>query len=161
MSELVRKYELIYIHPGNLPAEDVDEAFGVLKGTLEKMGGELIHHEDWGVRTLAYPVRKHNEGRYILVRFACVADCLREIERRFRISETVIKYLSVRLPDDYVQEEVVEEVEEEAAEAPAAAEAAPEKAPEAETAPEESKETPAETEAATDNQEAEKENPGE
>ena len=164
MSELARKYELIYIHPGNLPAEDVEEAFGILEGTLEKMGGELIHHEDWGVRTLAYPVRKHNEGRYILVRFACVADCLKEIERRFRISESVIKYLSVRLPDDYVQEEVVEEVAEE--EAAPAAEAAPKPAAEAEAAPEAAAApaeaaTEAKTETATDNQETEKENPGE
>ncbi len=160
MSELVRKYELIYIHPGNLPGEDVDEAFEVLKGTLEKMGGELLHHEDWGVRTLAYPVQKNHEGRYILVRLACIADCLKEIERRFRISESVIKYLAVRLPDDYVQEEVVEEVEE-AEEAPAAA-PAEEKAPAAEAVVEAREEAPtAADNPATDNQEVEDQNPGE
>ncbi len=158
MSDLVRKYELIYIHPGNLPGENVDEAFEILKGTLEKMGGELIHHEDWGVRTLAYPVQKNNEGRYILVRFACVADCLKEIERRFRISESVIKYLSVRLPDNYVQEEVVEEVEEPEA-APAAAAPAAEETPAAEVKEEAPAAAPTAT--ATDNQEVEKENPGE
>ncbi|NPA25730.1 MAG: 30S ribosomal protein S6 [Deltaproteobacteria bacterium] len=153
MSGLSRKYEMIYIHPGNLPGEDVEQVEEILNGTLAKMGGELIHREDWGVRTLAYQVRKHNEGRYILVRFACTADCLNEIERRFRINESVIKYLSVRLPDDFVQEEVVEETEEEVAqEAPKAA--AEESAP-APAAAE------AEAEAPAAEQQPAEENPGE
>ncbi len=119
MSEVVRKYELIYIHPGNLPSEDVEAVDETLNGTLERMAGELLHREDWGVRTLAYPVKKHAEGRYILLRIACPSDCLKEIERRFKITESVIKFLSVRLPDDYVQEVVPvepEEVSEEASE---------------------------------------------
>ena len=112
MSEVVRKYELIYIHPGNLPSEDVEAVDETLNGTLERMAGELLHREDWGVRTLAYPVKKHAEGRYILLRIACPSDCLKEIERRFKITESVIKFLSVRLPDDYVQEVVPVEPEE-------------------------------------------------
>ncbi len=112
MSEMVRKYELIYIHPGNLPSEDVEAVDEILNGTLERMEGELLYREDWGVRTLAYPVKKNAEGRYILIRLACSADCLKEIERRFKISESVIKFLSVRLADDYVQEVIPEEPEE-------------------------------------------------
>ena len=108
MSEVVRKYELIYIHPGNLPSEDVEKVDEILNGTLEKLAGELLHREDWGVRTLAYPVRKFAEGRYILVRIACSAECLKEIERRFKITESVIKFLSIRLADDFVQEEIPE-----------------------------------------------------
>ncbi len=116
MSELVRKYELIYIHPGNLPSEDVENVDEILNGTLERMDGELLHREDWGVRALAYQVKKNAEGRYILVRLACSPDCLKEIERRFKITESVIKFLSVRLADNYVQEVIPEVVEEVAAE---------------------------------------------
>lgn len=116
MSEVVRKYELIYIHPGNLPSEDVEAVEEALNGTLESMAGELLYREDWGVRTLAYSVKKHAEGRYILLRLACSADCLKEIERRFKITESVIKFLSIRLPDDYVQPEIVPEESEEASE---------------------------------------------
>ena len=112
MSDLVRKYELIYIHPGNLPSEDVEKVDETLTGTLESMAGELLYREDWGVRTLAYPVKKNAEGRYILLRIACPADCLKEIERRFKITESVIKFLSIRLPDDFVQEVVPEEPKE-------------------------------------------------
>ncbi len=131
MSDLVRKYEMIYIHPGSLAGEEVDQVAAMVTDTLGRMGGELIHREDWGVRTLAYQVRKHNEGRYILTRFACPAACLNEIERRLRISEAVIKYLTVRLPDDFVQEEIRDEEEESVAGEDAAKETA---APDGETA---------------------------
>ncbi|MBN2706104.1 MAG: 30S ribosomal protein S6 [Deltaproteobacteria bacterium] len=107
MSEVARKYELLYIHPGNLPSDDVEKVDEILNGTLERMAGELLHREDWGVRTLAYPVKKHADGRYILVRFSCLPECLAEIERRFKINEAVIKFLTVRLPDDFVQVEVL------------------------------------------------------
>ena len=158
MSELVRKYELIYIHPGNLPSEDVEKVDEILNGTLEKMEGELLHREDWGVRTLAYPVKKSAEGRYILLRLACSPDCLKEIERRFKITESVIKFLSVRLADDYVQEvipEVVEETPAEVAEDKGDGEAREEGV---EAAAEESA---SEDKAAGSSDDAEEENPGE
>ena len=142
MSEVVRKYELIYIHPGNLPSEDVEKVDEILNGTLEKLAGELLHREDWGVRALAYPVKKIAEGRYILVRIACPAECLKEIERRFKITESVIKFLSLRLADDFVQEEIPEpaldtaEGEEASGEA-TVAEETPEKSAVAEETPEE------------------------
>lgn len=110
MSEVVRKYELLYIHPGNLPSEDVEKVDEILNGTLESQAGELLHREDWGVRALAYPVQKFAEGRYILIRIACPAGCLKEIERRFKINESVIKFLSIRLADDFIQEEIPEPV---------------------------------------------------
>ncbi len=142
MSEVVRKYELLYIHPGNLPSEDVEKVDEILNGTLEKLAGELLHREDWGVRALAYPVKKIAEGRYILVRIACPAECLKEIERRFKITESVIKFLSLRLADDFVQEEIPEpaldtaEGEEASGEA-TVAEETPEKSAVAEETPEE------------------------
>ncbi len=166
MSEVVRKYELIYIHPGNLPSEDVETVDETLNGTLEKMAGELLHREDWGVRALAYPVKKHAEGRYILLRLACSADCLKEIERRFKITESVIKFLSIRLADDFVQEVIPEEVVEEGTEE--VAKEASEEAPKEERVEEAREEGEATVEEASDEVEAvsksddaEDKNPGE
>ncbi len=152
MSEVVRKYELLYIHPGNLPSEDVEKVDEILNGTLEKLAGELLHREDWGVRALAYPVKKIAEGRYILVRIACPAECLKEIERRFKITESVIKFLSLRLADDFVQEEIPEPASEtvegeEASKESVVAEETPEKSAVTEETPEEvvvAEETPEE-----------------
>jgi len=162
MSEMVRKYELIYIHPGNLPSEDVEKVDEVLNGTLERMEGELLYREDWGVRTLAYPVKKNAEGRYILLRIACSADCLKEIERRFKITESVIKFLSVRLADDFVEEVIPEEPEavvEEVVEEVAAGEVEKETREEGVEAVAE--EVVSEVEAAGGSDDAEDEKPGE
>ncbi len=170
MSEVARKYELIYIHPGNLPSEDVEKVDETLNGTLERMAGELLHREDWGVRTLAYPVKKNAEGRYILLRIACSADCLKEIERRFKITESVIKFLSVRLPDDFVQEVVPEEPEEASEEASeGVSEEVAEEVTEEESVEEAREEgveaavaeAASEVEAANSSDDAEDENPGE
>jgi len=158
MSEVVRKYELIYIHPGNLPSEDVETVDEILNGTLEKMAGEILHREDWGVRALAYPVRKHAEGRYILLRLACSADCLKEVERRFKITESVIKFLSIRLADDFVQEVIPEEIVEEVVEA--VVEAVVEEAVE-EIIEEIIEEVSDEVEAVSKSDDAEDKNPGE
>lgn len=106
MSEALRKYELLYIMPGNVAADEVEGVDQICSQSIEKFGGELLFKDDWGVRTLAYPVKKNVEGHYVLLRLACSPDCLDEIERRFKITESVIKYLSVRLPDDYVQAEI-------------------------------------------------------
>ncbi|MEA1923187.1 MAG: 30S ribosomal protein S6 [Pseudomonadota bacterium] len=161
MSEVVRKYELIYIHPGNLPSEDVETVDETLNGTLEKMAGEILHREDWGVRALAYPVKKHAEGRYILLRLACSADCLKEIERRFKITESVIKFLSIRLADDFVQEvipEEPEEVVEEGTEEAVKEESVEEAREEGEAVVEEASD---EVEAVSKSDDAEDKNPGE
>lgn len=156
MNALVRKYELIYIHPGNLPSEDVEQVDEILNGTLEKMEGELLHREDWGVRTLAYPIKKSAEGRYILVRLACSPDCLNEIERRFKITESVIKFLTVRLADDYVQEVIPEAVAETAGD-----ESNSEAREEGVATAAEAEKVVSEDEAATSSDDAEDKNPGE
>ncbi|MBW1646066.1 MAG: 30S ribosomal protein S6 [Deltaproteobacteria bacterium] len=128
MTEEIRKYELLYIHPGNLDEEGVQKVENRLAEIVERFSARIFHREDWGVRTLAYRVRKHDEGRYILLRFEAGVDCLREIERHLKIMDEVIKFLTVRLPDDFDENEGKKAaVEEEAAgeEPAAAAEPAP------------------------------------
>ncbi len=161
MSEMVRKYELIYIHPGSLPSEDVEQVDEILNGTLERMEGELLYREDWGVRSLAYQVKKNAEGRYILVRLACSPDCLNEIERRFKITESVIKFLSIRLADNYVQEVIPEVIEEAATEETATEKVVTEEAATKEVVEAAAEEIVSEVEAAGSSDDAEDENPGE
>ncbi len=105
MSEEIRKYELLYIHPGGLDDEGVRKVEDRLEEIAGRFSARIFHREDWGVRTLAYRVRKHDEGRYILLRFEAGVDCLREIERHLKIMDEVIKFLTVRLPDDFDENE--------------------------------------------------------
>jgi len=118
MSTETRKYELLYIHPGNLEEDGVQKVENRLEEIIKRFEGRIFHRDDWGVRALAYRVKKHEEGRYILLRFEANVFCLREIERHLKIMDEVIKFLTVRLPDDFdetenkkaiLEEDVVEE----------------------------------------------------
>ncbi|MBN2332893.1 MAG: 30S ribosomal protein S6 [Deltaproteobacteria bacterium] len=101
MVQEVRKYELLYIHPGALDEEGVKKVEDRLAEIIEQYGARIFYREDWGVQKLAYRVKKHEEGRYILLRFSGTVDCLRELERRIKIMDEVIKFITVRLDDDF------------------------------------------------------------
>ncbi|MEA3240795.1 MAG: 30S ribosomal protein S6 [Pseudomonadota bacterium] len=101
MAEEMRKYELLYIHPGTLDEEGVKKVDDRLAEIGERFGARVFYRDDWGVKPLAYRVKRYLEGRYILMRFAVTTECLQEFERHLRIMDEVIKFITVRLPDDY------------------------------------------------------------
>ena len=101
MTEEMRKYELLYIHPGNLDDEGVKKVEDRLAEIAERFGARIFYRDDWGVKPLAYRVKKHLEGRYILLRFAASNEFLQECERHLKIMDEVIKFITVHLPDDY------------------------------------------------------------
>jgi small subunit ribosomal protein S6 len=101
MAEEMRKYELLYIHPGTLDDGGVKKVDDRLAEIAERFGARVFYRDDWGVKSLAYRVKKYLEGRYILMRFAAPIECLQEIERHLKIMDEVIKFITVRLPDDY------------------------------------------------------------
>ena len=55
--------------------------------------------EKWGVRKLAYRVAKHNEGQYVLLQFSAGPETVKELERRLRVSDLVLKFLTVRIDE--------------------------------------------------------------
>jgi small subunit ribosomal protein S6 len=112
-------------------------------------GGQVIKFADWGVKKLAYLVKKRDTGHYLFLHYLGTPTVIKEMERRFRISEQVLKYLSVKLDDDADPEAFRKKAEEPAAEestAPAETDAA---APPEESAPEPAGESTAASTAST------------
>ena len=144
----MRTYETIFIvHPetaGDAYTEIVDK----YKGILNELGASIIAVEEWGTRKLAYNVQKEDRGTYVLVAYEGKPEGIRELERRFRIDDKIIKFMTVQLEGSYEPSGYVRKVEEAEAAAPAAEEAAPAPAeePKAEAAPA-AKEEPAAEEA--------------
>ncbi len=62
------------------------------KGTVDKT-------DKWGVRKLAYRVQKYNEGLYVLIQFSSTPDLVKEVERRMRVADSVIKFITVRIDE--------------------------------------------------------------
>jgi len=77
-------------------AEEATIAFGEKMKNLISENGELTNVEEWGKRTLAYEIKKHKEGYYILFRFVAKPDFISEFERILRLDEIVLKHIVIR-----------------------------------------------------------------
>lgn len=95
----MRIYEELFIVRPDATEEEVDPLLEQLKGVIAQAGGTLDKTEKWGVRKLAYRVLKYNDGLYILLQFTAKADTVKEVERRLRVSDLVIKHLTVRIDE--------------------------------------------------------------
>lgn len=91
-----RTYEVMYIIRPDLTEEDLDKLITTMEHNVETAGGTLKNTERMGKRRLAYHVRKFNEGFYVLMNIEGAGPVVAEIERRMRVSEPVIKFITVR-----------------------------------------------------------------
>ncbi len=92
----MRTYEELFIVKPDAPEEEVDAYIGQVKEIIATHNGEVTKEEKWGVRKLAYKVQKYAEGHYVLLEFSADPDTIQEIERRMRVADLVIKYITVR-----------------------------------------------------------------
>ncbi len=95
----MRVYEELFIVRPDATEEEVDPVIDQLKNVITQGGGTLDKTEKWGVRKLAYRVLKQTEGQYILLQFTANADSVKEIERRLRVSDLVMKFITVRIDE--------------------------------------------------------------
>jgi small subunit ribosomal protein S6 len=124
----MRTYESIFIVHPEVVGDDQTTIIDKYKTILSDQGAEVLKVENWGVRTLAYQVKKQSKGCYVLMIFDAEPTVIAEFERRMRIDEMVIKFQTVVLENGY-QAPVVAEP---AAEADADVEATKEQAVETE-----------------------------
>lgn len=92
---MVNKYETIFIIDPNVDEEGVKGLVEKFKGLIES-SATLESVEEWGRRKLAYPVKKQNEGYYALVNFAADSSFIHELERIYKITDGVIKYIIIK-----------------------------------------------------------------
>src|SRR5579863_5588997 len=95
----MRIYEELFIVRPDATEEEVDPLVEQLKNVITQAGGTVEKAEKWGVRKLAYRVVKYNEGQYILLQFAAKPETVKEIERRLRVADLVLKHLTVRIDE--------------------------------------------------------------
>jgi small subunit ribosomal protein S6 len=96
-----RLYDLIFICRPDTPEPDVDKLVATLEQAATERGGKVEKLEKWGTRKLAYRVRKQREGYYVyLMLHGTQGEMIKELERRLKVADPVIKYLTVRLDDE-------------------------------------------------------------
>ncbi len=136
----MRIYELLFVCRPDTSEEEIDKIVAQLSEAAAAMNGRVDKAEKWGKRRLAYRVGRHREGSYVLlVVHGQKGEMVKELERRLKVTDAVIKYLSIRVDEEWKRMEKMRLRREKRAarrprKAPAAAPSAP-PAPAGEAAP--------------------------
>ena len=97
---MLRKYEVMYILRPDIVEEDIEKLTASLEATVNKGEGKVLTTDKMGMRKLAYAVRKFNDGLYMLMTLEADGVLIAELERRLRVTEQVIKFITVRMDEE-------------------------------------------------------------
>ena len=95
-----RQYELVYIVSPDASEEAVAELHTQVEEIVTRFTGTLDKTENWGRRKLAYEIGHAREGTYVVETITGSGELMKEIDRRFRVTDTIIRHLTVRVDDD-------------------------------------------------------------
>jgi small subunit ribosomal protein S6 len=92
-------YEHVFLARQDASPQQVEELTAQMTGIVEQAGGKITKTENWGVRSLTYRMNKNRKAHFVLLNIEAPSAAIAEIERQERISEDVIRYLSVRVEE--------------------------------------------------------------
>ena len=95
----MRIYEELFIIKPDTPEEEADQFVEQLQTQLTTAGATIDKVEKWGKRRLAYRIDKYREGSYVLLQFTGDANLVKELERRLRVADMVLKFITVRIDE--------------------------------------------------------------
>jgi small subunit ribosomal protein S6 len=95
----MHRYETLFIVHSELPEAQVRETVDRIRRLIESMGGEVTELQDWGMRDLAYPIRKQPRGVYVLVQYTARPEVVKELQRAMKLSDEILRFVSVRMPE--------------------------------------------------------------
>ena len=118
-----RAYELMFIVRPDMVEEDLDKLISTLETAVSSTGGTVKSVERMGKRRLAYTVRRFHDGVYVLLTVEGGGGLIHELERRLRVTEPVLKFLTVRIDEEQKRLDKIKKIRDarkKAAPAPAA-----------------------------------------
>jgi small subunit ribosomal protein S6 len=96
----VRQYELVYILAPEATEQEVADLHTQVEAIITRYQGELVKTENWGRRKLAFRIGKHREGTYVLEVFTGTGELTKELDRRLKVIDSVIRHLCVRVDEE-------------------------------------------------------------
>jgi small subunit ribosomal protein S6 len=94
-----RTYELVYILPPDATEQQVAALHQQVEGIVGRMGGTIVKTDPWGRRKLAYDIGRHKEGFYVLQVISGGGELMKEIDRRLKVTEGLLRHLIVRVDE--------------------------------------------------------------
>jgi len=95
-----RQYELMYIVSPEATEQELADLHGQVESIVGRFEGKIDKSEAWGKRRLAYPIKRHREGHYVLEFLTGPGEMVKELDRRLKVIDQVIRHLVVRVDED-------------------------------------------------------------
>lgn len=101
-----RQYDLIFICRPDTPEADIDKIISTLEHTATEKGGRIEKTDKWGRKRMAYRVSRLREGFYVFMDLrSSHGEVVKELERRLKVSDAVIKYMTIRVDEELKRQE--------------------------------------------------------
>lgn len=107
----MRKYETVFISDPDLKDQARSNLFDKVRNIIAKENGILLNFEEWGNKKLAYEIKKKLRGHYVCVTYGGTGELIKELERNFRLSDEVLKFMTLLLSDNVTVEQLEKEVQ--------------------------------------------------
>lgn len=96
----LRTYEVMYIVDPETPVDRIGKLNEAVGKLIETQGGEVVRMDDLGLKNLAYPIQKKETGHYVLFEINGSGQEIAELERRMRVNDMIMRYITVRVDED-------------------------------------------------------------
>ena len=93
------KYESMLIARQDLGQSQVNDIVATLSDAIKREGGEVVSVDNWGLKTLAYRIRKNRKGYYVVLNISAPANAISEYERLARLNEDIIRYMTIKVEE--------------------------------------------------------------
>lgn len=104
----MRRYETIFILRPSLNEDEITAIIDRSTTILTEVNGQIIELDKWGMKKLAYPIKKDLQGYYVFCDYCSTPDAVAEMERKFRLDDAVLRYMTLKTKDEITDEEIVE-----------------------------------------------------
>ncbi len=106
----MRTYEVVFVAAPTLTTEELDGFIAHAQGAVEGKGGKIVKVDNWGKRSLAYKIKKYRDAYYVVLTIEGDGIAIAELERRFRVTDYIIRFLSIRVDEDMKRAEKLKSI---------------------------------------------------
>jgi len=108
----MRRYETIFIIQPSVVEEDITAIIDKSTAIIEQFDGSIVNLDHWGLKKLAYPIKKELQGYYVYAEYAGKPEAVAEVERIFKIDDRILKFMTIKTQDTFVADAPKAETEE-------------------------------------------------
>lgn len=103
----MRNYEVVFVAAPTLTSEELDGFINHAQTVVESKNGKVVKVDNWGKKPLAYKIKKFREAYYVVLSIEGNGSAIAELERRFRVTDYIIRFISVRIDEDLKRSEKI------------------------------------------------------